>query len=238
MMFKKFINEEETFAINEDMEISIEEIVPGGPKLLIADDFYKNPELVRDLALLIPPTVNERIQNSLPFGPDSGRLNAFYRLDHFGVVYDNLIRLAYPELTNDIWEGSIIDSFTRATFMVNVMTSNNLPPRVPHIDHLDNRAFASLIYLNTPEECAGGTAFYSFGGATTANEAPTTIDVEKKIPPDHFIASDVGDWKIEKIAEMKFNRMLLYQQTVFHSAYIKEGMFTNGIYRLNQQFFI
>lgn len=238
MMFKKFINEEETFAINEDMEIFIEEIGSSGQKILIADNFYKNPELVRDLALSIPPTVNERIQNSLPFGPDSGRLNAFYRLDDLGIVYDKLIRLTFPDLTQNIWKDSIIDSFTRATFMVNVMTSNNLPPRVPHIDHIEERAFASLIYLNLPEECAGGTAFYSFGGSVTGKEAPLTLDVQGKIKPDHFVAGDVGDWKIEKIADMKFNRMLLYQQNVFHSAYIKEGMFTDGIYRLNQQFFI
>jgi hypothetical protein len=118
------------------------------------------------------------------------------------------------------------------------MTSENLPPRVPHIDFPDHRVFASAIYLNTPEECQGGTALYTFGGELVGREPPGTIDVAGKVPPTHFVVDDEGDFKLVKILEMKFNRMILYGQAIYHSAYIKPGMFTGNTYRLNQQFFI
>ena len=237
-MLKKFINELETFAVNENLEPEIISIGTEG-KIVIVDNFYKNPELVRDLALAIPPTTNERILNNLPTGPTSGRINAFYLLDHLGPVYDKIIRSCYPELSQYYAPGYFESSFQRATFMCNVMTSNNLPPRLPHIDHTDRRLLASLIYLNTPDECAGGTGFYSFKNKLIGeNKFRTHIDDTNLKEPDHFVVDDLDDWKLEYIAEMKFNRMVIYSQNIHHSAYIKPNMFTGNTYRLNQVFFI
>lgn len=244
-MYKKFINESEVFRTNEDLEIEIVEIQTSSDtaKIAIVDNFYANPDLVRDLALAIPPTTNERITSYLPSGNNSGRINAFYLMDSLGPVYDKIIGQAYPEIVFPEFQKSgrndqIISSFMRATFMVNVMTSENLPPRVPHIDCPDYRAFASAVFLNTDNECAGGTAFYSFGGKIFSKKNYNSIDLEEKIEPTKFIIDDFGDWKKLYVAEMKYNRMILYQQNIFHNAYVNETMFTNGIYRLNQQFFI
>lgn len=240
-MIKNFVNELQTFAVNPDYKLSVIEVGPDKAKVAIVDDFYLNPMMVRDLALIIPPSINERILNNLPYGIDSGRINAFYLLDHLGPVYDKIIREVFADYAKDYDSNYFIESFKRATFMVNVMTSNNLPPRLPHVDFPDKRMLASAIYLNTPDECAGGTAFYTFGGNQYANEitfSAKTIDVGGKIPPDHFVVDDCGDWKKIGMAEMKFNRMVIYSQNLFHSAYVKPGMFTNGTYRLNQQFFI
>ena len=241
-MLKTFVNEEEVFKVNEDFEIEVETIgtTPTGQdiKIVIVDNFYKYPEKVRDLALMIPPTTNKRVLSNLPSGEDSGRINAFYLQDQLGPVYDNIIKAVYPEIHFQFPEGHVENSFKQATFIVNVMTSENLPPRVPHIDFPDMRVLASLIFLNTPEECKGGTAFYSFGGELVGRSEPTTIDVEGKIKPDHFVVDDCGDFKLVKLVEMKWNRMIIYSQCLFHSAYIKPGMYTDGNYRLNQVFFI
>ncbi len=238
-MIKNFINELEVFAINSDYELSIIEIEPFGARVAVVDNFYKNPDLVRNLALTIPPSSNERILNNLPYGADSGRISVFYLMDHLGPYYDKIIKEVWPDIYNQYDSNYFTESFKRATFMVNVMTSDNLPPRLPHIDFPDKRFFASAVYLNTPEECAGGTAFYTFNGNLYADKITAkTIDKEGKIPPDHFVVDDCGDWKKVGLAEMKYNRMVVYSQNIFHSAYIKPGMFTNGVYRLNQQFFI
>ena len=238
-MYKKFMNESEVFAVNEDgFEIEVVEVGPLKSKVVIVDNFYKNPELVRELTLAIPPTTNERILTNLPTGPTSGRINAFYLLDHFGPVYDKLIRKYWPDEGSQYQADYFLESFKRATFMVNVMTSHNLPPRVPHTDFPDPRVFASAIYLNTPDECLGGTGFYSFGGNCIGRKCPSTIDIEEKIKPDHFVVDDCGDWKLEYVATMKWNRMVLYSQALYHTPYIKPGMFTGDNYRLNQQFFI
>ena len=241
-MYKTFIDENEVFAVNDDLEIQIDVIgkTPTGQdiKVVTVDNFYKNPMLVRELALTIPPTVNRRILSNLPAGRNSGRINAFYLMDGLGPHYDRIFKEVYPEIYFQYDQGQILESFKNATFMVNVMTSENLPPRVPHIDFPDLRVFASAIYLNTPEECQGGTGLYTFGGELIGREPPGTIDVAGNIPPTHFVVDNEGDFKLVKILEMKFNRMILYGQCLYHSAYIKPGMFIGNTYRLNQQFFI
>jgi hypothetical protein len=240
-MSKNFINETEVFAVNPNYKLTILEIASEKAKVAIVDDFYLNPLMVRDLALTIPPSTNERILNNLPFGTDSGRINVFYLMDHLGPTYDSVIKKVWPELYSQYPENYFIESFKQATFMVNVMTSNNLPPRVPHVDSADKRFFASAVYLNLPEECQGGTAFYSFAGKMYSEDlkiAAKTIDAEGKTSADHFVVDDIGDWKKIGMAEMQFNRMIIYSQNIFHSAYVKPGMFVDGIYRLNQQFFI
>jgi hypothetical protein len=65
-----------------------------------------------------------------------------------------------------------------------------------------------------------------------------SIDIEEKVNPTKFVIDDEGDWKKLYVAEMKYNRMTLYQQNIFHNAYIDETMFLGDTYRLNQQFFI
>lgn len=244
-MIKQFINEHEVFQTNPNFNIKIVNLETkfDKVKVIIVDDFYKNPDLVRELALLIPPTCNERITSDLPAGKNSGRINAFYLLDSLGPVYDKIIKETFPEVVNPEFEKTgcndqIISSFTRATFMVNVMTSDNLPPRVPHIDNPDFRAFASTIYLNTEEECAGGTAFYALDNKIISEFNHNFLDIHGTIKPTKFVIEDEGDWKKIHLVEMKYNRMILYQQNIFHSAYIHDKMFTNNIYRLNQQFFI
>ena len=64
-MIKNFINELEVFEINPDYKLSVIEIEPFGVRVAVVDNFYKNPDLVRNLALSIPPSSNERILNNL-----------------------------------------------------------------------------------------------------------------------------------------------------------------------------
>jgi hypothetical protein len=77
-MIKNFINEEAVFEVNSEYELSVIELEPERARVAVVDNFYKNPDLVRDLSLTIPPRVTERILNNLPYGADSGRINAFY----------------------------------------------------------------------------------------------------------------------------------------------------------------
>ena len=235
-MLKKFIDERKVFEVSEDLTIQVKEIGPKKSKLIVVDNFYKNPELVRELAIAIPPTTNERILTNLPHGPTSGRINAFYILDHLAPAFDSIFRQVLPETYQKMLPGRVYESFRDATFMVNVMTSENLPPRAPHVDFSHDDIYAALIYLNTPEECAGGTGFYTFNGEQTG--FVNHMDAAKTKYPDHFIVDNVGGWKLIDMVEMKWNRMVMYPQAIYHNAYIKPGMFTGDTYRLNQVFFI
>ena len=233
-MDKKIINEEKIFAINPNYDAQL--VHYGDVKVLIVDDFYENPYDVRQLALDIPASTNRRIRGNNP----AHRINAFYELSSMSWIYDQLARQYFPEVMTAYPPQYMEHSFMNATFMVNVMQTNNLPPICPHMDDTSGMNLASTIYLNTANECNGGTSFYSFGGKTYYDDPSVThtLDVQGKIPVTRYISDSIGDWKLLGIAQMKFNRMVLYNQAVLHSAYVKPQMFTNDLYRLNQQFFI
>jgi len=233
-MLKNIINEDEIFEINDDYHVNVENY--NGVKVVIVDDFYKNPHDVRQLALDIPASYNRRIRGNNP----ALRVNAFYELSSMAWIYDQLSRQYFPEITQHYDSRYFQRSFMNATFMVNVMQSENLPPVCPHMDNTSGVNLASTIYLNTANECDGGTSFYEFGGKTYYEDPSVahTLDVEGKHPVTEYINDSIMDWKLIGIAPMKFNRMVLYNQAVLHSAYVKPYMFTGDTYRLNQQFFI
>jgi hypothetical protein len=228
-MKKNIINEAEVFEINDNLSATVFTIGPKKSKVVIVDNFYKNPNMVRELALAIPPTHNSRILRYLP----GSRIDAFYNLEHFASVFDELIRNVFLSKEQRNLVNSNLDLiFKSATFCVNVLQSTDLPAVVPHIDNRDAFRFAATIYLNTPEECAGGTSFYTYNGS---QDGPTSIDDGKQ---DNYVTDSVGLWEKIFLAEMKFNRMVLYEQNILHTAYIKPGMFENNVYRLAQMFFI
>ena len=233
-MRKNTINEVEIFAINNDYHVTVENF--DGVKVVIVDDFYKNPHDVRQLALDILASYNYRIRGNNP----ARRINAFYELSGMAWIYDQLGREHFPECTTYYDKEYFVRSFMNATFMVNVMQTDNLPPVCPHMDNSSGVNLASTIYLNTANECDGGTSFYKFGGKPYYEDTSVThtLDVEGKHPVTEYVTDSIMDWKLIGIAPMKFNRMVLYNQAVLHSAYVKPHMFTGDLYRLNQQFFI
>jgi hypothetical protein len=226
-MKKNIINEAEVFEINDNLSATVFTIGPKKSKIVIVDNFYKNPQLVRELALTIPPTHNPRILGGVP----GGRIDAFYNLEHLSNVFDNLIRDVFLPPSKKDSKSNLNEIFKSATFCVNVIQSTNLPNKVPHVDNRENFRFASTIYLNTPEECQGGTSFYTFNGSQEGPDIGIGLQ-------NSYVTDSVGPWDMIFLAEMKFNRFVLYEQNILHTAYIKPGMFENDIHRLAQMFFI
>ena len=168
------------------------------------------------------------------------RINAFYDLSPMAWAFDQLIRTHFHAEASQLPPDYLQQSFTNATFMVNVMQSENLPPLCPHMDNTSGVNFASTIYLNTADECQGGTSFYTYGGKTYYDDQHQmqTLDKAGKMPIKQYITDSIGDFEMIGMAPMIFNRMVLYNQAVLHTAYVKPGMFVGDNYRLNQQFFI
>lgn len=226
-MKKHIIDESKVFEINENLSATVFTVGPKKSKIIIVDDFYKNPHLVRELALTIPPTRHPGILGGVP----GGRIDASYNLEHFSQVFDNLIRNVFlPEEQRNL-NSNLGEIFKSATFCVNVIQSTDLPPKVPHVDNREEFRFASTIYLNTPKECAGGTSFYTFNGSQDGQELTEGLQ-------NQYVADSIGPWEMIFLAEMKFNRFVLYEQNILHTAYVKPGMFENDLYRLVQMFFI
>ena len=189
----KLFNEETAFKLNESPTEELLEF--GDLKVLVVDNFYENPDIIREGILGTPATY---------FTPDRppypGRhIDIRYDLSSLSTAYKNLIS-KYFKLNVDVDK-----SLSKHSFLVNVLQSEHSDPN-PHID--DTKGYASSIYFNIDEECSGGLDFYDFD-----NNKLGTVD-------------------------MKYNRMLLYQQFVKHVPYIPEGSFTGDLHRINQQLFI
>ncbi len=54
------------FELNENVEVSIKTVGPQNKKIIIADNFYKNPNEVRNLALKSNLTQDPALIHSLP----------------------------------------------------------------------------------------------------------------------------------------------------------------------------
>lgn len=239
-MNKNTINEVETFDINRDFDARLWRFGQHKVPVLVVDNFYKNPDMVRQLALDIPASTNKRIRGGNP----AERVNAFYELSGMAWAFDQLSRTYFPEIMEHKPQEYMQNSFMNATFMVNVMQSDKLPPLVPHQDNPSGTNLASTIYLNNANECNGGTSFYEFGGETCFTDRVQLIngdigmDVTGTTKVTKYITDSSHDWKMIGMVPMQYNRMVLYNQALLHTAYVTPSMFTDTIYRINQQFFI
>ena len=55
---------------------------------------------------------------------------------------------------------------------------------------------------------------------------------------EEYVDDSVGPWDLIHLAEMKYNRMIMYPDNILHGAYDKPGYFEDDTYRLVQTFFI
>lgn len=257
-----------------------------GRSAIIVDDFYENPDEIRELALSIKYSDQEGLTGGFPGMRGS--------LENFEVK-EKLYNLYLDLCSNDkLWkikkqktqlleDGSFkipldkknrpfnLDDFNsnwdKQGFMVNCTNDSFLKKNpmgiIPHQDYWENEPsenqelqFGSVIFLNTPDECAGGTNLYSYNGEMSISsdwkpewlsKNSDTYDIRGPVltaMPDHYKFKYIKDrvngndpYTCEFEADMVYNRMFLYQSDVLHSADVDLGMFTN-YNRMNQIFFL
>lgn len=230
--FNTLQDEIDFFNFNPNLRVKVETV--GNEKIVIIDDFYKNPHEIRELAKSIPSTRSPTLMHALP----GSRVEATYFFGHFGEFIPQIIERVFTEDKDIVDLNLVQDCLNHATFLVNVQTSDEArsTPRTPHIDNLSHGRYAVGVYLNTPEECAGGTAFYKFKGDQTV-DLLNTIDPDL-LAYDFYVQESDKFWEKLYVAEMKFNRLVMYKQNTLHTPYIPEGTFTKENPRLIQMFFI
>ena len=226
-MKKYFIDEAETFAISDDLDARVELMGWQETPIVYIDNFYKNPDKVRNLALRCPPTNNPRVCGGLP----GSRVDMNMNLDHIHEVWRQIADNVYG-LT--MKESVTFDEACKAVpFSVNV-TQSTKRSTIPHVDYpVENqtRGWAGLIYLNKPKECKGGTGFYTYNGQQVN---PYQDGIWRK----EIVTDSVGPWELIHLSEMKYNRMVMYPDNILHGSYDKPGWFEGDTYRLVQVFFI
>ena len=146
----KYYDVEKIFKLNPKMDIKIQYLGKNKIPILIIKDFYKNPELVRELVIQSPvPQIT-----SSNYGGYPGKricLSNFITSNNFWHKYSDILRKYFKlsfhlEGMEQAFIANIFDQDGPATYK-----RNNLKP------HADNQVIASVIYLNYDDEPVSGT---------------------------------------------------------------------------------
>ena len=246
------------FEPNEKAEIEV--IKVKDKSVIIIDDFYKNPDEIRDLAIELEYSENDALIGGFP--GMRGSLGTPEVKDKLYPVFLDLCK-AYGDLKEEVFE----KNWNNLGFMVNITKDSYLSANpmgiIPHQDYWENEPgwestyqYGAVIYLNTSDECVGGTNLYSYEGAmsipsdyqpewlkTTGEKFNITGPILGSLSHDQifqYVRDRVNSnvpYKLEFEAEMKYNRMFLYPSNVLHTADLDLGMFIDN-YRINQVFFM
>ena len=254
--------EDSIFKLNDELEIKVARLGVDNRSVVIVDNFYKYPDKVRELALQQPLKNDQELVSGFP-----GWRTHVNTIEVGDELYDFFLDLCIDE---DIWQRGYqlnLKQFDKGwesmSFMCNVLNDESLigDPLgiIPHQDnysdvrvddgkkYIPNFEFGSVIYLNTPEECAGGTNIYSWDGTLTIPKRVTS-GIPKPLNEDGMSDRDIFEyvhhhlyhnerWKVVHQFEMVYNRMCLYQSDNLHGQWVDLGMFTD-YNRLNQVLFM
>jgi hypothetical protein len=148
-----------------------------------------------------------------------------------GANYSNVQLVEVPELIDRIslvLGGKIIPRLSG--FRLNL--AGELPHSWVHSDEIC-AGWASVLYLNPPSQCQGGTAFWKHRGLNIDHsptpEAITSngFDVEWFQQMLSREWKELDYWEQAGFVTMKFNRFITYPTSMFHSRYPFEGFGTS-----------
>lgn len=138
-----------------------------------------------------------------------------------GLEYKGIGKREYPEIYAAMSEAlgyGIVPSLS--CFRINYAGED--PHSWVHSDECCAK-YAAVMYMNLPEQCVGGTAFWKHI-PTGLDYMPTVEErVASGVDPVEFgeaINRDTHDkskWEPVSMAGMKFNRMIMYPTNMFHS---------------------
>ena len=228
------------FELNKEFDITVvSEIGRENRNALILDNFYKDPDEVRQYCIDSPKSSDPDLIAGLPgwrvFEED-------YRVkENLKPLFDQLKKhpIWKHEGSDLVWE----KNWDKSGFMCNVMNSKTMDigGGIPHQDSFDIQ-FGSVIYLNTPEECQGGTRLYSYFDTQSFPRPDMLASLENNVDmaghqfnelsKNRWIRNWVdvdplSPWKVELEFEMVYNRCILYEADLLHSQWYSEGMFTD-----------
>lgn len=96
----------------------------------------------------------------------------------------------------------------------------------------DTSEFVAILYLNLPEHCSGGTSLFRHK-ETGADAYPRPHEIARlgrspKREQAKFIKDfqNADAWEMTEVLEMKYNRLVLYPCTWFHSRFPREAFGT------------
>ena len=178
--------------------------------IIVLDNFYETPELVRDYALTKATYLSKK--QLAPQFPGTESVHSF--------TSTQVIKKIEKAVG-----ASIVVNPAKYSFGVFAKTSET--DQSKKMVHVDSSEWTGIVYLNLPNECHGGTCFYQHV-TTGLNAIPTTIQLRQMgyENSDDFIQNFLrprsqksDEWKLSVKVGMKFNRLVLFKAgALFHAA--------------------
>jgi hypothetical protein len=241
----------------EETDIQLIEVGNGRYPALVVDNFYRDPDHMRDFALSlhyrIPPGVYPGHWAEMSLSLEAV----------VSSVYERFARWYFPSAAVMAAKASSWQ------FLNNERRAGDPPRPSSHRPHVDIGLLVGLVYLNKPEHCRGGTAFFRHQDTGAEAVLPKEIfeyrglidpairdrvwqhgahlpydkaretglvtdyaDYWKRIaetPGDEQdnIIDGHGGWDLTRVVEMKYNRLLLFPGFVLHSPQFRAEWFGN-----------
>ncbi len=229
------------FLVNSSFDVELVEI--DGAKILIVDGFYRHPERLREHILSSPAPIwkTSLLGKNFRHYYDC-RHSARVPVDAWIKAQRTIAALAREYLGTVIH--SPIDRFSTNVFQLKSDQAENAIARPHH----DDWALAALVGLNTADECHGGTGFYrsKFNGVLNLfdlkRHEKEALDAHQdreglvETGADYFLHDWQAHWSLDYVAEMRFNRLVMYNGPTFHGAYHTDGHFRDHP-RINHMMF-
>ena len=194
------LSESELFALSSGLKPQMAPIAPGVPAIII-DNFYQNPEAIREAALAqaFQPATALYPGRLATFGENHPSLS---RAVDWVKSFVNQQLLPRIPLTRDGQRVTRFETLKTDFGIVDTLPGDLAPAqRAPHVDPAP---IFGIVYLNKEER--GGTAFFR------KKDGPIQPQRE-----GYFKDTDEGFEKVGRI-EGRFNRLAIYPGFIWHTA--------------------
>lgn len=198
-------------------------------RILVIDDFYKDPEKVRDIFLDTPKSDDK--------GNLAGEMSSMY-------LYDESLRKLLSQIV-----GHQVDSGYTTNGKARFTKKDDTFKQHIHFDAIPKICWAGVVYLTpdhlVPDLQNAGTKFWTHKEKQIFEVPHTVEEAEQKGFMSYddslkFLNTDGIDeskWETNFIVPWKFNRLVLFRPWVFHSPGIQFGDKYNNC-RMVQTFFL
>jgi len=219
------------FALNPQAQLHIETLSSGCP-VMVVDDFYADPMAVRALGLA------GRYDSSLAYYPG---LHSNIAREHQWPLHEALARLLAALGSLQCRPTDISSDFSIVTTPAREMLAKQKHP------HVDGVPLAGVVYLNPDFEV--GTSFFRHrptGQAFVRNPAEQRAysawmeAFGDSLQPASYAVGNDGAWEHLHSVAGRFNRLVMYPGTAFHSIAMHDVVHNLGLdsARLTQRLFV
>jgi hypothetical protein len=164
---------------------------PHPPQIVVVDDFYADPDLVRDFAL------------RQPFAEDVRYFKGQRTLEPFRFpgIREHFRRLLRAQITR--WDVPVNGVFQMCT------AADQL------VYHADTQLYAGTVYLTPNAPPQSGTSFWRSRAHPAVRRWPAELPYETVFPTGHY---DRTQFELVDIVGNVYNRLVLWDAHLLHSA--------------------